>query len=966
MWPVTLGVTSGDGGLQAAKNDVLSEHAQRRTWRSYWHKRLVLLRCVQVYLLHRHKTPQEGNSAHVKLECTGALLRGLLMSEDEVGRHLLARLAISAWIGFEFRRALDSNRTLWTSLKEAASEFPRHARGAETRKNCACVTTGRNRFIVKVSFAKTKVLFSSFYQRFLRRYTMKGSSRTVNLLGQRTNSDYALKSLELKSLAIKSPLQHVPGGMKMVCASVVVGLFMLLVMQFGVESGLSKVDVESLRVPLALHNIIGDVEAAHRARRDVGGVPAELQEIDEEVVSNSVSFAEGVVSRMSRLEDNLASTDIRVHANTPAHGQLINYYPHIKAIQQGKDSLIVTKASLFLAQNTCQRFGHDDDKCGALVASIKLNGTRLGRKCSLQHGPFAACESVSKFRSVDGACNNPSQQSWGKALTGYQRLIFPHYGDGIQEPRRPVHGRALPSARKVTTLVTKEGDDLDSSKTLAVMQWAQFVEHDLVFTPASKMVTTGDSIMCCRQDGSHLPPRYIHPSCLPISIPNNDPFYAQSRVQCMNYVRSVSAFRSDCSFGPAEQLNQATHFLDGSVLYGSTADQAQALRTYVKGKLRSQFQNGQMFLPLSDKPTQYCQLSNPGTCYKAGDVRVNIQPDLVVMHTVWLREHNRVVAQLAELNPHWDDETLYQEARRVVVAELQHITYSEWLPTVVGDDYAKKMGLQISRSDFSMKYDENVNPTVSNSFATAAIRFLYSMMDGDLRLYDEGREANQSVPLVTHFNKPQIVEESDKLASLIRGLATQSAQKNDLKYVDDLKDLLYGDGSSYGMDVVSLDIQRGRDHGIPAYNYFRKLCGLPKAKKFSTFEDVMSHSTVQKLSAAYAHPDDVDLIVGGMAERPSGDGMLGPTFRCIIGEQMARTRKGDRYFYDLSGKPGSFSEAQLREIKKVSLARIFCDNGNGVETMQPKVFQRFSLSFKGRKGREKKKKRGKRKYSCNY
>ncbi|XP_063226524.1 peroxidase-like isoform X2 [Bacillus rossius redtenbacheri] len=732
-------------------------------------------------------------------------------------------------------------------------------------------------------------------------------------------------------------------GMKMVCASVVVALFMLLALQFGVESGLSKVDVEALRVPLALHNIIGDIEAVQRARRDVGGVPAELQEIDEDVLLGSVSFAEGVVARMSRLEDNLASTDIRVHAGTPAHGQLIDSYPHIKAVQQGKDSLVVTKASLFLAQNTCQRFGHDDDKCGALVASMKLNGTRLGEKCAAHHGPFGACERPSKYRTVDGSCNNPSQQSWGKALTGYQRLIFPHYGDGIQEPRRPVHGRALPSARKVSTLVTKEGNDLDGSRTLAVVQWAQFVEHDLVFTPASKMVTTGDSIMCCRQDGSHLPPRYVHPSCYPISIASSDPFYSQFRVQCMNYVRSVSAFRSDCSFGPVEQLNQATHFLDGSMLYGSTTDEAQSLRTLVKGKLRSQFQNGQAFLPLSDRPTQYCQLSEPGTCYKAGDMRVNMHPDLVVMHTVWLREHNRVAGVLAELNPHWGDETLYQEARRVVVAEMQHITFKEWLPSVVGEDYVKKMGLQISGSEFSVKYDENINPTVSNSFATAAIRFLYSMMDGDLKLYDEGREANQTMPLLYHFNKPQVVEESKNLVALVRGLATQSAQKNDLKYVDDVKDLLYKDTSSYGMDVVSLDIQRGRDHGIPAYNYFRKLCGLPKAKKFSTFEDVIPQSTVQKLSAAYAHPDDVDLLVGGMAERPAGGGLLGPTLRCVLGEQMARTRKGDRYFYDLAGKPGSFSAAQLREIKKVTLARIFCDNAN-VETMQPNVFQRFSLS----------------------
>lgn len=54
------------------------------------------------------------------------------------------------------------------------------------------------------------------------------------------------------------------------------------------------------------------------------------------------------------------------------------------------------------------------------------------------------------------------------------------------------------------------------------------------------------------------------------------------------------------------------------------------------------------------------------------------------MHTLWAREHNRVAEELSELNPHWDDETVFQEARRIVIAEMQHITYSQWLPNLLG------------------------------------------------------------------------------------------------------------------------------------------------------------------------------------------------------------------------------------------------------------------------------------------
>ena len=101
---------------------------------------------------------------------------------------------------------------------------------------------------------------------------------------------------------------------------------------------------------------------------------------------------------------------------------------------------------------------------------------------------------------------------------------------------------------------------------------------------------------------------------------------------------------------------------------------------------------------------------------------------MAVTQTVFLREHNRVAAELARLNPRWDDERLYQEARRIVIAEMQHITYNEWLPIVIGRNMMQEFGLNPLESGFSSDYDANLNPAILNEFATAAFRFGHSLI----------------------------------------------------------------------------------------------------------------------------------------------------------------------------------------------------------------------------------------------
>lgn len=739
--------------------------------------------------------------------------------------------------------------------------------------------------------------------------------------------------------SLKKSLDRVPGGVKMACSSIALAFALWIVIQFGSQSAMmAAIEATSaLKMPMetikSYLNTYSESAQSSRWKRAVRRLP----QIDNKELISTVTFSQSLIDKMARHETNIRDSDVFVKFGTPNHGQLVDGMPSFEALDHGKDAAIAVRASQHIANKYCLRLGIDDDSCALQVAQLSLSPTSLGNKCSTHYREAVFCSELSRYRSPDGSCNHPSHASWGQAITAYARLIPAQYEDGFHKPRGSVFGREFPSARLLSTSLSRNIDTPDTTKTLATMQWGQFIAHDMAHTVISKMYNTESPIVCCSENGMKLSPRHVHPSCYPIEVPSKDPFYSQFRHNCMSYVRSMPALRPDCKFGPTEQLNQATHLLDGSMIYGSTQETQEMLRAHWNGRLRSEIRNGKEFL--STAPSSACQSGNNGTCYLAGDVRVNSSPHLAVMHTIWLREHNRVAERLSTLNPHWNDERVFQEARKLVVAEIQHVTYTEWLPIVLGVKYVKRDGLKPLRQGYSHMYNENVNPAVTNSFDTAAMRFTKSLMEERIGLYEEDRNPQLSILLKEHYNQPLLLEGEENLDSLLRGLATQSSQKMDLHYSKAVTSFLYSEAGPFGMDGVSLDIQRGRDHGLAGYNDFREYCGLPRAGSFNELADTIPNSVIGKLRTLYKNVDDVDLLVGGMAERPVEEGLLGPVFRCIVGEQFVRTRAGDKFFYDNANQPGSFTEDQLAEIRKTSLARVFCDNSD-ILTMQPHVFHK--------------------------
>lgn len=234
-------------------------------------------------------------------------------------------------------------------------------------------------------------------------------------------------------------------------------------------------------------------------------------------------------------------------------------------------------------------------------------------------------------------------------------------------------------------------------------------------------------ISCC-EDGQPLEASLRHPDCFPIEIPSDDSFYRQFSQRCMEFVRSLPAPRKECNLGPREQMNQITHFQDCSHIYGSTERRARSLREGQGGRLLIQNFKGRELMPAN--PNECSDTNQEKFCFRAGDLRVNEQVQLALMHTVWFREHNRLARELEKQNPHWSDETIYQEARRIVIAQFQHITFNEFLPLILGTEYMRTFELLPTQKGYTQLYNPAIDPSITNAFATAAFRFGHSMVQG--------------------------------------------------------------------------------------------------------------------------------------------------------------------------------------------------------------------------------------------
>ncbi len=563
-----------------------------------------------------------------------------------------------------------------------------------------------------------------------------------------------------------------------------------------------------------------------------------------------------------------------------------------------------------------------------------------------------------EVESLNGSQNNLAHPSWGEAGTPYLRLAPAHYADGVGTM---VSG---PNPRYVSNRIFNSGgQDIFSPRNVSqwVWVWGQYVDHSI-----------GHAL-----EGSEE---------APIPFNSSDPLESFSDTfGSIPFTRNAIAPGTGTGPGnPRQQINQVPSYIDNSALYGSSAQRLEWMRVGPdKGepaKAGAKLLLPHKFLPLASARgdaasapamvTEGALALAPQDAVVTGDVRANENAELTALTTLFAREHNRIVSEL----PHTlSSEEQFQIARRIVAAEEQYITYTEFLPAV-GVTLAPYPG-----------YEPTVDPELSDEFATVGYR-AHSMVNGEEHVEVRASQFGSAklaslqamgvssesapkgmlvltIPQGAAFYDPAIIP-AIGLAPILKGLTDEPGYANDEQIDDSLRSVLFEipeagtepaacfeESAKPGCfsaveDLGAVDVQRGRDNGIPDYNEVREAVGLPAQH---TFDEVTGDSTEQfptedplippanaiedphildvtslenfygepvvpgsgeravsetrrtslaaRLKAIYGSVENLDAFVGMMSEPHPAGSELGELQSALWRKQFEALRDGDRFFY---------------------------------------------------------------------
>jgi peroxidase len=602
-------------------------------------------------------------------------------------------------------------------------------------------------------------------------------------------------------------------------------------------------------------------------------------------------------------------------------------------------------------------------------------------------GPTAEAAVSFPVESLDGSGNNIANPTWGQSGRPYLRVAPAFYADGIGAPA------SGPNSRYISNRIMNDiNQNVFSERRVTQWgwTWGQFLDHTF-----GLRAETG-------------------PTATQADIPFNPNDPLEDFTNTLGVIpfsrTNATAGTGTSTANPRQQDNTTSTYLNAFAVYGGTNGRLDWLRN---GSADGNPANNSatLLLPNSYLPSRAARgnpatapntaidgrlFADPNSAKVAGDVRANENLALTATHTLFAREHNRIVSLLpASLS----EEDKFQIARRIVIAEQQYITYNEWLPA---------MGVSLPRYT---GYKSNVNATLSNEFAAAGYR-VHSQIHGefefeteasrysaaDLEYFEsqavefaiDGDEIEIAIPLNVAFFNPVLLERLQIGPFL--GSLLESQYKNDEQIDNQLRSVLFqvpvAGNPDCGaeapecftgvVDLGAIDIERGRDHGIPRYNALRQAYGLapktsftaitgestsafppgsgidnPNSLAIATLNDIdggpvavgddgatretRGSTIAARLQGIYGNVNNIDAFVGMLAEPHVAGTEFGELQLAIWTRQFQALRDGDRFFYGNDQGLTSIRNQYSIDFRR-TLGQIIADNTDADDEAGINVF----------------------------
>lgn len=478
------------------------------------------------------------------------------------------------------------------------------------------------------------------------------------------------------------------------------------------------------------------------------------------------------------------------------------------------------------------------------------------------------------FRTLDGTCTNsllPGRKLWGSS----NRPQFSYFGN---KDTSEVIGQDLPSPRMISNIVSTQTTNAFDERRLSEIATfvGQFIDHTLVASP----INFDDPFDIELPEGETVG-----------RFSGSLPFFRSQRV--------IVNPRS----GVKRPQNSLSSVVDMNNVYGPSEMRNERLRTLSGGKMKTSAGN---LLPLNGGGEPFFNAPNlDADFFLGGDHRSNEHPILTTLHTIFLREHNLIADELPAIFPNLagDDQALFDLAKKINEAQWQKIVFEEWFPALTGRQLPKYTG-----------FNRNVETTVSVTFSTAAFRVGHTLVGNMINLRGPGNSRMPPKPFSSSFfRSASTIREVGGIDPILRGAIVNRAQKVDTMVVDALRNFLFTgiEGEDDNLDLIALNLQRGRDHGVPSYN---EICARFRGSRATSFGDISSSRDVRRrLREAYGNVNRIEAWPGLMAEDHAPRSSLGPTLLAILMTEFTRLRDGDSFFFRNNGViPASMRNAVPR------------------------------------------------------